>query len=520
MVQQIGAADQLKIEQTLARGDAAAVEALALQYCGTPAAVLPSQWLGDRALAAVDLLRADSWYDEGLRWASPAQEPGLAARKRLVSAMLGLAHGRPPTQPVALGGVQVSPEKFEGWVRDQLARRRTAEVDAPADVLPVLTAPRPVLFQAASFGQLNDLGRGFKGEEAPYEFREVDWTWRHLTLLGGEDSLIATERSRITAFDLAGGKTRWDVRLRNAWSPSPVRPLLRGQRIYLRAAVSPVRTGVLCLEGRTGRTVWSCDCGGTAASDPLWYRGRLFLLTIGPAVGQFVSPLCLVELHPETGDVLSRQQILETSQREPVPCECQASWADNRLIVLIAGSVLSTDLQGRIAWLREETTLPYNVDPTFVQQYSQPAIESKGRIFVRQPGSCVLDCLELETGERLWRRGIVGLQRLVDLPGDSLLARTSRGLVAVKKTSGDVIWQREFPGMLAALARTTSGLILAARQARVGDKPYLMFMWIDPATGEIPAYGPVPLEKNQPYLFGPMAVRGDRTWCCFGYGAE
>ena len=126
MVRQIGPADQLKIEQTLAQGDPAAVEALPLQYCGTPAAALPCQWLGDRALAAADLAQAISWYDEGLRWASPAQQPDLAARKRLVAAMLGSAQGQPPTQPVSLGGVKVSPEQFEGWIRDQLSRRRTA----------------------------------------------------------------------------------------------------------------------------------------------------------------------------------------------------------------------------------------------------------------------------------------------------------------------------------------------------------------------------------------------------------
>ena len=74
--------------------------------------------------------------------------------------------------------------------------------------------------------------------------------------------------------------------------------------------------------------------------------------------------------------------------------------------------------------------------------------------------------------------------------------------------------------MLSALARTTSGLILAARQAIVGNKPHLVFLWIDAATGQTRAHGLVPLEKNQPIFFGPMAARGDRTWCCFGYGAQ
>jgi len=522
MVEQIGPADQLKIEQTLAQGDPAAVEALPLQYCGTPAAVLPCQWLGDRALAAADLVHAGSWYDEGLRWASPAQQPGLAARQRLVSAMLGIAQGQPPAQSVSLGGVQVSPEKFEGWIRDQLSRHRTAaEVDSPTDSLPVVVAARPVLFQAASFGQLNDAsGRGFKMDEVPYEFREIDWSWRHLTVPNGEDSLIAVERSRITAFDPAGGNVRWDVRLRNGWSSSPVRPLVRGQQIYIRASATPDRTGLACLDARTGRRLWLCDLGGTAASDPLWYRGRLHLLTIGPAVGQFVSPLSLAQVDPETGDVLSRRQIVDTAQRDSWPCECQASWAANRLIVLLAGSVISTDLQGRISWLRQETTLPYNVEPVFIHQYCEPAIESDGRLFVRQPGSCTIDCLALDTGRRCWQRGILGLQRMVDLSAGRLLAATARGLVALNKTNGEVLWQCEFPGMLSALARTSSGLVLGARQATIDNKPHLVILWIDAATGEIRAHGPLPLEKNQPCFFGPIMARGDRTWCCFGYGAQ
>ena len=60
----------------------------------------------------------------------------------------------------------------------------------------------------------------------------------------------------------------------------------------------------------------------------------------------------------------------------------------------------------------------------------------------------------------------------------------------MNKTTGEVLWQREFPGMLSALARTTSGLILAARQAIIDNKPHLVFLWIDPADGsKRAAYG-------------------------------
>jgi hypothetical protein len=90
----------------------------------------------------------------------------------------------------------------------------------------------------------------------------------------------------------------------------------------------------------------------------------------------------------------------------------------------------------------------------------------------------------------------------------------------LSKTSGEVLWQREFPDMLSALARTPAGLILCARQAIIADKPQILFLWINMATGQTRAHGALPLEKNQPIFFGPIAARGGRTWCCFGYGVS
>ncbi len=311
------------------------------------------------------------------------------------------------------------------------------------------------------------------------------------------------------AFDLAGGKVRWDSALRNGSSPTPVWPLVGGHRIYARAAVANDRAGVVCLESKTGRNLWLRDCSGTAACDPLWYRGRLFVLTIGPADEEAVAPLCLVELHPETGEVLSRRQILEIAGQERLPSECQASWAGSRLVMLVAGCVLSTDLQGRILWLRQETTLPSAIDPASVQpQIWPPIIESDGWLFIKQPNSCTIDCLAAETGQRRWRHGIIDLRSIADLPDNRLLARTARGLVVLDKTTGELLWQCESPSMLSAFARTTSGLILGARQATIGNKPQLVFLGIDPAMGRTRAHVAVPLEKNQPMLFGPLAVRG------------
>ena len=90
----------------------------------------------------------------------------------------------------------------------------------------------------------------------------------------------------------------------------------------------------------------------------------------------------------------------------------------------------------------------------------------------------------------------------------------------MSKATGEVLWQRELPGALAALARTSSGLIVCTRQAVVNDKPQVAFLWIDSATGQPRGHGLLPLEKGDRVFFGPIAARGDRTWCCLGYGAK
>ena len=156
-----------------------------------------------------------------------------------------------------------------------------------------------------------------------------------------------------------------------------------------------------------------------------------------------------------------------------------------------------------------ETTLPDAIDPAFVQQHCQPAIESDGWLFVQQPGSCAIDCLALETGQRRWRRGIIGLQSIADLPDDRLLARTARGLVVLNKTTGEVLWQREFPGMLSAFARTASGLILVPGKRSSTKSRNSYFSGSIRATGQTRAHVAVPLENNQPILFGPIAARGE-----------
>jgi hypothetical protein len=199
--------------------------------------------------------------------------------------------------------------------------------------------------------------------------------------------------------------------------------------------------------------------------------------------------------------------------------QCEVACTRDRLVALMAGDVLCVDFRGRMVWLRQRSPLDYQIDPGIPRQRLQPAIISAGRVFLQQPGSCFIECLTLETGERSWQRGLVGLQSVAELP-DKLLARTDWGLVALSKETGDVLWQRAVPNLLAADARTRSGLVVAARQIERGDKSQIEFRWLDSANGRWLGRSTLPLTDKRPVHFGPLVAREGRVWAAVGYGAK
>ncbi len=325
----------------------------------------------------------------------------------------------------------------------------------------------------------------------PYEYREVDWTWQHLAIEAGQDSLLVVQQARIAAFDLAGGNPRWAVRIGNGWSPSPAHwTLVAGRRIYVRVAAFGGRTGeVGCLDSKTGQKLWLCDCGGTAVSDPLWCRGRLCLCSRSrPAAGQSVSPLCLMEINPDNGELISRLPILEMALRDRLPGDCRRCagpaigssrfWRrTERCLDRLAGPDRLAP-PGNDAALRHRPQLCASVLPAgnpvagdgsslnsldAVRSIALPRIPASG--FGSGASSA---CKDRRSAER------------------ALYRRTARLHVAVGKTTGEVLWQRcGFPALLTT--RPGPHVWRPDSCAAGGDRrqaPQIVFLWIDMTTGE------------------------------------
>ena len=251
--------------------------------------------------------------------------------------------------------------------------------------------------------------------------------------------------SRITAFDLEGGKVRWDFRLRNGWSPSPVRPLVCGRRIYIRASMTPDRVGVACLDGKTGRKLWLGDCGGTAASDPLWYRGRLFVLA--RRAGQRTVRLAAV---PRGVASRERRRAFQAADSGDGPA---------RDLARRVPSLLGRQPTDRVPGGKRDRRPTAGANPlaparTILPPPSiRPSCSSSAS---RQ--SSPMDGCSSSSPEAAWSSAWPG-KRPASSGGAASWAcsglsicratgswrRSARGLVALNKTTGEILWQREYP---------------------------------------------------------------------------
>lgn len=523
--QPLSSAEQLLADQVLARQDPVGLEKLAMQAVGTPAGAAACQALGDRALAAGDFLRARAWYDEGLSEAAVDQRPHLLARQRLASAALGQTIGEPPREPVVVGAGRVAPERFEKEVAELASRRAGASVIAvPRTDSSVAGGFSPASLRAVPWADVNE---GAPDPNAfPEFFRNRTWPLANLQALVSEDLMIVSNRRRVVALDVATAKQRWAHELGNATSPGPLRPLIDGGTVYIRSMTSVRRYGLLCVDRKSGAVRWQADGGDNLISDPLIVHGRLYALAAtpvasegNPAIGQFSATLVLLELDRETGRVVARRQtFLPLWEQNGFTHECQVSWADGHLVVTILGAVLGLDLQGAIHWQRLSSALPTEADPGFAQQEHQPPLVAENRVYLHGTGSVAVECLTPATGEVIWRRGVIGLQRIIGIVGDRLLVKSTRGIRALDAKTGAVLWSRDLMNALPGVAVIGAEAVLATRQILLPDRAAVEFVWLDQSTGAVTGRSELPLSARDAVMFGPMVAAEKRIWCVSNRG--
>lgn len=527
-------ADLVRINQAMAGDDLAALEDLLVQYCGTEAAAAIEQWFGDRLLAQGDFLQALARYRRAQLTVAVEQRAALAARIRLAAAAVGLVEGEATKAPILLADRQIPPKRFEQWVQELLARNVAARGNLAAP--PQSLGLSPCGFQATQRLVFDgDAGQNPAG--IPATSAGVDWAGRHISLLPRSDVLLVSNRIQIAALEPSAGRRRWTFSLGAPaeQGQTHLEPLgafgivVVGDSVFTTILTKNRRPEILCLELATGKKRWMRDhAPHQPVSDPLVLGERLFFLTAerleqGAAVSWS-------EIDRDTGNVLSRKPVLHLPAGWNGIVSSQTALAGDRIVVAMPGMVLCFDLSGSILWLRSDLALPANLEPLPGRQCLQAPLVVVGRVYVNEPSVHGVGCYDLETGQVIWRQGVLGMRRVIGLlEGGRLVVDGGDAVRALRADTGRLLWRCEVPGALEAVVCPSPKLILCA-QAKLppgysplppppGSPPpplidrAVQLLWIDLETGQIKGESPLPTLKSKRPGLGPMFATEGRLWC-------
>lgn len=520
MIEQHGKLGRLRAQQAMTEGNAVALEAVTVQFFGTQAAADAHSWLGDRALASGEFALAVAEYQQGLPSADGDRRNGLMARMRLAAAMMGRDMGEAVTEPVAFRDVKYSPVDFEKLVAEMKQRAGaagTASLVATGEA--TLESVKPSRFEVKQRGAWRgDVGQNPGNPNSG----DVDWVARQLAVTQAGNVLYIANRFQTAALDLNGGNMLWSQPLgkeqgqTHAWPLVPMRLLVAGDRLFIRRLTKHTPE-LACLETATGKVRWTTRESLAIASDPLLLQDSLYVFVLSNSSQEGLSQLDLAVVNPQTGDVESQRPVMQLRNSWDRQLSCQALTYGGRLIAVAGGTVFCCDLSGQPMWVNRQTWLPPSQDPlTHEQTRSVPLVDGR-RVFVVQHGVWSVECLDADSGRRIWMKPASDVRRVLGLTAGRLIVETSRGWQAFVAETGDPAWFHATDQIMDAALCAASGPLMVSRREQIQPELWrALLVWLDPLTGRELATAPLEsMTDRQPFL-GPVVRHNDRLWTFFG----
>jgi outer membrane protein assembly factor BamB len=510
-----------RLRRATADDDFSTVQAVAMQFHGTPPAAKAQRWLGDRALAGGQFTRALAHFSAALRYAPSAEQKQLAARRRLAAAMLGRDLGEPPEEGVQLGDGHLAPDEFERLVADMRARGASSAM-AGSDKPPVTAAPLPARYELRPWARLDNV----IAVPLAASQDQSDLMGRQLAVAVTPSALIVAAPTRIEAYDLADRACLWSFSLEadssaNLVGPAmtglatPMRPLLAGARLFARQSTAK-GPELFALDISNGRLLWRQAAAGPVVGDPLLVEYDLLAPCVAPA-GNGLTELSLVTFDPNSGNVRERFPLTRFHALVAGELACHASVAGEMIVITAGGTTIACDLVGRLQWLRRHLWFPPPLDGNHTPCHVPPLVAGDF-VYVAQPGVRAVECLELATGRLCWKRVQSDLDRIVGLAAGRLIVRTRSGWVGLDAESGQPDWYRDQPHWLEAVLFGADGRLMSAeydhdsddeRADQRGTKNHgARWVWIDGRTGDELAR--CPLSTSPDARVGPLFGAGDR----------
>lgn len=527
MQDDFGPLGELRIKQATAAGDAATVEAAALQFHGTQAARAAHLWLGDRSLSAGRFVGALEHYRRAIGNGSDDEPGGSLARLRLAGAFIGSDVGSPPARAVRIGERDFTATEFERVVDEIRRTHRSLEsmTDSGCEGAgcTVKEGFLPGRYHVRQWAHVD--GRRVKRPNAISD-RGLDWAARQTAVLVTDRQMLVNNQIDQIAFDLKAGRLLWaqcravDDRYQQ-WPLVRMQPVCAGTTVFVRQ-LADEGPELVALDSMTGRMAWSGRPQGHVASDPLVIGDNLLALGVDYGPGDKLA-LSLASFDPDSGRIRNQAPLAEFRDLWEHRLPCCATVAEQRIVATVGGCVLSCDASGRVAWLRRQVWVPppggyhYRAPEWFEQAHELPLVDD-GRVYATQPGVWGVECLDLETGRVVWRRAVAGLTRLIGLASGRLVLETADGLEAVDPVSGETVWHHASEPSLKARLCGDPGLILAyhlGRDRESEEGTQVLLEWIDAQTGHIRERSVLNVPERTDAWLGPLVASGGRQWVFF-----
>jgi outer membrane protein assembly factor BamB len=520
-----GTLAKLRIAQAASAGNAQAIALASVQFAGTEAAADAHRWLGDQALVAGFFSRATAHYERAM--ASGSSSAGeLMPRLRLAAAMLGRDAGRPAEEEVHFGDISLSAAEFESLVAEMRSREATAETSA-ATTEPI-SVPRPGRYEAQFRSRLD----GAVGERPQEEtgrrtnqFR-VDWVDRQLAVAVHENVMYTANRFQVAAYDSSSGQRLWQsqappgsMQRAQEWALIPMRPLVVGNRIFVRLLYSP-NPVLVCLDKSSGKLQWVSENREREflVSDPLWKHGQL--VALGILQEQDQAQLRHYNIDPRTGQILRHRELVNLRSTWQARSCCELVEVERGLVAVLGGVTIALDEAADVRWIRRHTTLPADEDPRWVLQWYRPPYVRDGRIYLAQPGVRTVDCLDAATGRMFWSANLPEVVGLVGLTGDVLIVRTETEVLGLALADGTLRWQYDSGRAFSFSLVDEQHLLMATREAVPGktDLSHVKLTWLATSDGKPVATSVLAdLNDSDPRL-GPLIPCKDSLYTFFGRG--
>lgn len=521
MTEKFGPLGVIRVRQAIQSGDIRGVQSATLQFFGTEAAAEAHQWLGDRDLSAGRFPSAEEHFLLGLAHCLPRQREGLQSRLQLALALNGKPlpeSGLVPMDSLELNGATISANELNALVKSLTARpspvRRFHR--PPTAAVPVMPPLAYRVDARAAFDGQPGLNPG------RYEYRFGDPFGKQLAVVADEKRLYVSNRLQVNAYSLPGGQQQWAQALgseqgeAHAMPFTPMPPLIAGDRLFVRR-LGKGGTELACLNADNGQVVWSQRPNLHVLSDPVFWNGSLFAMTLA-RIDDDVVQVEGTRFDFESGAPTSSQPLFRLRDSSDRSNACQLTISGRLAVCSLGGVSACFDGSGEIHWVRRHLWLPRSVDDLAEDFRIAAPVVRGDRVVVSVPGVRAVVCMDLETGRQVWSRPMPDLRGVMGIHGDRILVDTTGGLVALEVNGGHVVWNHPLESMLESFQTDDRFVVVAQRVTLAPNKTRPNLVWLDLASGREVAQSQVTGFERTEAQFGPLVFGSGKWWSLAGQG--